>query len=64
MVNGSARPATEPKPDPKRKRSEHWAFLILAFAIWPILAVGVVGAYGFIVWMWQATFGPPGPPVG
>lgn len=64
MVNGSARPATEPADDPKLKWSERWAFLILAFAIWPILAVGVVGTYGFIVWMWQILIGPPGPPGG
>jgi nitrate reductase NapE len=38
------------------------AFLILAFGIWPVVAVGVVGGFGFVVWMWQIVFGPPGPP--
>jgi nitrate reductase NapE len=37
-------------------------FLVLAFGIWPIVAVVVVGGYGFLVWMWQIVFGPPGPP--
>ena len=27
------------------------AFLVLAFGIWPVVAVGVVGGYGFLVWM-------------
>jgi nitrate reductase NapE len=44
------------------RRRELLAFLVLAFGIWPIVAVGVVGAFGFTVWMWQIVFGPPGPP--
>lgn len=47
-----------------RRRSELLTFLVLAFGIWPIVAVGVVGGYGFLVWMWQIVFGPPGPPGG
>lgn len=46
------------------RRKELLAFLALAFGIWPIVAVGVVGGYGFLVWMWQIVFGPPGPPGG
>ena len=38
------------------------AFLILAVVIWPAIAVAVVGGYGFLVWMAQLIFGPPGPP--
>ncbi|OAP35109.1 nitrate reductase [Sinorhizobium glycinis] len=45
-----------------RRLNELITFLVLAFGIWPILAVGVVGAYGFLVWMFQIVFGPPGPP--
>jgi len=45
-----------------RRRLELLTFLILAFGIWPLLAVGVVGGYGFIIWMFQVVFGPPGPP--
>ncbi|MGQ3029238.1 MAG: periplasmic nitrate reductase, NapE protein, partial [Ferrovibrionaceae bacterium] len=37
-------------------------FIILAVLIWPVLAVGVVGGYGFLIWMTQMVFGPPGAP--
>lgn len=50
------------KPDTSTRRKELIAFLILAFGIWPVVAVGVVGGYGFLIWMWQLVFGPPGPP--
>ena len=52
-------------PDPAfriQRRKELLAFLALAFGIWPIVAVAVVGGYGFLVWMWQIVNGPPGPP--
>ena len=44
------------------RREELFAFFVLAVLIWPIIAVGVVGGYGFLVWMSQLVFGPPGPP--
>jgi nitrate reductase NapE len=44
------------------KRAEFLMFLALAFGVWPIVAVAVVGGYGFLVWMFQLIFGPPGPP--
>ena len=44
------------------RRRELLTFLILAFGIWPLVAVAVVGGFGFLVWMWQIIFGPPGPP--
>jgi periplasmic nitrate reductase NapE len=44
------------------RRRELLTFLILAFGIWPLVAVVVVGGFGFLVWMWQIIFGPPGPP--
>lgn len=46
------------------RRRELLTFLALAFGIWPVVAVGVVGGYGFLVWMYQIVFGPPGPPGG
>nr|CAD6600948.1 periplasmic nitrate reductase, NapE protein [Rhizobium sp. TCK] len=52
-------PAKAPK---SRRRSEIATFLVLAFGIWPVVAVGVVGGYGFLVWMYQIIAGPPGPP--
>lgn len=56
--------AATDSPPGKTRRGELLAFLVLAFGIWPIVAVGVVGGYGFLVWMWQIVFGPPGPPGG
>ena len=51
------------RPDsPPSRREELFAFAVLAVLIWPVIAVGVVGGYGFIVWMSQLVFGPPGPP--
>lgn len=53
-----------PPQGPKSsRRRELITFLVLAFGIWPIVAVGVVGGYGFLVWMLQIIYGPPGPPV-
>ena len=45
---------------PSRRR-ELFMFLVLAVFIWPFIAVGVVGGYGFIVWMYYLFPGPPGP---
>lgn len=57
---GASGPATAPeKPS---RRAEFVAFLTLAVLIWPIVAVGVVGGYGFLIWMSQIILGPPGPP--
>lgn len=44
------------------KRQEVLMFVLLAFVIWPFIAVAVVGGYGFLVWMSQLVLGPPGPP--
>jgi nitrate reductase NapE len=48
--------------DPAAKRREIIMFVLLAFVIWPFLAVAIVGGYGFLVWMTQVIMGPPGPP--
>jgi nitrate reductase NapE len=44
------------------RRQELFMFALLAILIWPMIAVAVVDGYGFLVWMWQLIFGPPGPP--
>jgi nitrate reductase NapE len=46
------------------RRKELLTFFLLAFGVWPVVAVGVVGGYGFLIWMWQLISGPPGPPGG
>jgi nitrate reductase NapE len=48
--------------DPATSKAEFAVFAIIAALIWPVVAVGVVGGYGFLVWMYQLIFGPPGPP--
>lgn len=45
-----------------RKGKELRLFVFLVVFLFPILAVAVVGGYGFIVWMSQLILGPPGPP--
>ncbi|WP_371188693.1 periplasmic nitrate reductase, NapE protein [Thalassotalea maritima] len=42
------------------KRDERHSFIFLAVFLAPILAVMVVGGYGFIIWISQMIFGPPG----
>jgi periplasmic nitrate reductase NapE len=37
-------------------------FALLAIVVWPVIAVGVVGGWGFAVWMFQQFYGPHGPP--
>ncbi len=54
--------APEQEAPRNTRREELFAFFVLAVLIWPFLAVGVVGGYGFVVWMYQIIFGPPGPP--
>ncbi|MGC2180716.1 MAG: periplasmic nitrate reductase, NapE protein, partial [Bradyrhizobium sp.] len=46
------------------RRAELIAFGIIAAFIWPVVAVSIVGGYGFAVWMSQLILGPPGPPPG
>jgi periplasmic nitrate reductase NapE len=43
-------------------RAELFVFAVIAAFIWPVVAIGVVGGYGFLVWMSQVILGPPGPP--
>lgn len=44
------------------KRSELITFLLLTVVLAPVLAVAIVGGYGFVIWMYQALVGgPPGP---
>lgn len=46
-------------PPRVRKSQEAWAFVLLTIVLFPVLAVGVVAGWGFIVWMWQLVAGPP-----
>ena len=48
-------------PVPRTRSQEILAFVVLAILVWPVLTIGVVGGYGFTVWMYQQISGPPGP---
>ena len=61
--HGGTQPAPEAVPALGR-RAEFFVFAIIAAFIWPVVAVGAVGGYGFLVWMSQMILGPPGPPGG
>lgn len=47
---------TEP---PSTRREELRSFLFFTVVVAPVLAVLIVGGYGFIVWMYQLVAGPP-----
>jgi nitrate reductase NapE len=42
------------------KGQELRSFLFLSVVMAPVLAVAIVGGYGFLVWMVQMVAGPPG----
>jgi len=46
--------------DTQRKRAELRAFGFLTIVLFPLLAVGIVAGFGFLVWVWQIYNGPPG----
>lgn len=46
------------EPSSPSTRQEEWrTFLFLAVIMAPLLAVAVVGGYGFLVWMFQLLSG-------
>lgn len=48
--------------EPTNTKKEEWrSFLFLTVVLAPVLAVGIVASYGFIVWIYQMLAGPPGP---
>ena len=46
--------------DNQEKADERATFFILAVVLAPVLAVAIVGGYGFVVWITQLLVGPPG----
>lgn len=48
-------------PTPAHSRRREWlTFLLITAVFFPLLSIITVGGYGFIVWMLQIFFGPPG----
>jgi len=46
--------------EPSTRREELRSFLFFTVVMAPVLAVAVVGGFGFLVWMYQLIAGPPG----
>ncbi|HET9750869.1 MAG TPA: periplasmic nitrate reductase, NapE protein [Casimicrobiaceae bacterium] len=44
---------------PSTRQEELRSFLFFTVVMAPVLAVIVVGGYGFLVWMYQLVVGPP-----
>ena len=45
---------------PSTRTEELRSFLFFTVVMAPVLAVMIVGGYGFLVWMYQLVAGPPG----
>ena len=39
---------------------ETFAFLFLAFILFPLLSIILIGGFGFVLWMSHLMWGPPG----
>ncbi len=50
-----------PDSSPSQKRDETRLFIFLIVFPFPLLSIALVSGYGFIVWISQMFFGPPGP---
>ncbi|MFT6556417.1 nitrate reductase [Sneathiella sp.] len=53
---------TEVQENDRPKRFEFLLFLFLTFILIPALTIGIVGAYGFAIWIFQILY--TGPPAG
>ena len=60
-MGGETSSALARDPGASTRRQELLTFLLLAVVIWPFIAVGVVAGWGFVVWMYYLSTGPPGP---
>ncbi len=52
--------SSEEEIAPSTKQEEWRSFLFFTVVMAPVLAVLIVGGYGFAVWMIQLISGPPG----
>jgi periplasmic nitrate reductase NapE len=62
MSTATSRRTQRPAEPPAERRRELLAFLFLTVFLAPMLAVAIVGGYGFLIWIFQIIYGPPGPP--
>jgi periplasmic nitrate reductase NapE len=54
----NSEPPAEPSP-PSTYTEELRSFLFFTVVMAPVVAVIVVGGFGFLVWMYQLVAGPP-----
>ena len=54
------RPETQDAANHPTRRDEGIAFFLLAFVLFPVLSIILVGGFGFVLWMSHLMFGPPG----
>ena len=59
-MSKSALESSDTVEDAPSKSGELRAFLFLTVVLAPVLAVIIVGGYGFLVWMSHLVLGPPG----
>ena len=57
MTSDAANRAAAGNPQKKR---DLLMFLFLTVVLAPVLSIGLMGAYGFTIWMYQLIAGPPG----
>lgn len=50
--------ADEVLSDVITKRDERRTFVFLTVFLFPIVTVGLIAAFGFVIWMLQLIFGP------
>ena len=50
---------TSENNSPVQRKDERGVFLLLTVVLAPVLAVAVVGGYGFMIWIYQMFAGPP-----
>lgn len=46
--------------DINTKRYERRLLLFIFIIFFPLVSIALVGGYGFIIWLLQIFFGPPG----
>ena len=59
-MSQSSLDASSHPEDAPTKKEELRAFLCLTVVLAPVLAVIIVGGYGFLIWMSHIIVGPPG----
>lgn len=52
-------PNADARSAPSTKQEELRSFLFFTVVMAPLIAVLIVGGYGFLVWMYQLVAGPP-----